>query len=66
MTHSRHKRKKKVEQNGKTRINLRIPTYLDEWVQSYAERTHTNLTAIVVAYLSELKRQVEEGSVEQV
>ena len=55
----------KVKSNGKTRINLRIPSSLDEWVKKYAKETNTNLTKLVVDFLTELRKKTESDHVPQ-
>ncbi len=63
MANSRPKRK--VKKNGKTRINLRLPAELDAWVRTYVQDKHTNLTAIIINCLNELRTKTEAESVQQ-
>ena len=64
MAHPRPKKKTKT--NGKTRVNLRLPADLDTWAKKYAEDHNTNLTALVVGYLTELRAKTEAAHVDQI
>jgi uncharacterized protein (DUF1778 family) len=57
--------RKKTRSNGKTRINIRVPAELDEWIKKYAEDHNTNMTKLIVDYFAEIRRKSEEGHVPQ-
>ena len=49
------KPKKKTTQNGKSRLNLRLPSDLDKWAKKYAERKNTTVTQLFVDFLTDLR-----------
>lgn len=53
-----------VDKDGKSRLNLRLPPDLLRWVKQHCEKNNTNVTQIVVAHFTELKKKAE-GYVEQ-
>ncbi len=57
--------KKKVTENGKVKLNLRIRPDLDTWVRQYAEEKHTTVSQIVIDYFTELRKRIENERVEQ-
>lgn len=63
MAHPRPKKKTKV--NGKTRLNMRIPAELDTWAKKYAGDNNTNLTALIIGFLTELRTKTEGAHVDQ-
>lgn len=49
------KRVKKVAISGKTRLNIRIPVSLDEFVKQYAADKNTTVTQLVIDYFTALR-----------
>jgi hypothetical protein len=54
--------KRKAE---KIRLNIRLPMDLSYWAKRYAHEHNTNVTQLIVDYFTELKKNVEAGSVPQ-
>lgn len=48
---------RRVYRKPKTRFNMRIPADLYHWVQGYAQRRQTSVTALIIRYLHHLKEQ---------
>lgn len=58
-------RQKKVKPKS-GRLNLVIDPKLKRWAHDYAKRNHTTLTAIITAYLVQLKGSENTLDVEQI
>ena len=48
---------RRVYRKPKARFNMRIPADLYVWVQRYAEKKHTTVTALILRYFQHLKEQ---------
>ena len=46
---------------GKSRLNLRLPADLDQWVKKYAEDNNTTVTSLVVGYFTDLQKKKKTG-----
>ena len=51
-----------MKQTG--RLNLILPVDLKSWAHEFAKANNTSLTAIIIAYLTELRRKEEEGDLD--
>lgn len=43
-----------------------FPTDIVKWAEKYAEDNNTTLTRIILDHLTQLRRQVESGHVDQI
>ena len=48
------------------RKNFVLPADLTAWVEAYAAKNNTTMTRLIVDYFTGLKKQHEDGHVEQV
>lgn len=59
-------RRKKRDQYGNVRLNLRMHPMLEAFIRDYAARHHTTVTQIITDHVNKLKEQDEHERVDQI
>ena len=66
MAKKKSKKKKKVLNGGKARLNLLIDPVLKSWLHEYADRNQTTVTQLIIQHFMELKVADEAPRIRQI